>query len=75
VCSHHVGASGSGKSARRITFQIAETLPHGAKVPMSQRLFAFWRNRKWAMLPSWEKSIGRWVEIRRVKILLVDDRV
>jgi hypothetical protein len=44
--SHHAGVTGSGKSARRIASQIAETLPRGAKVPVSQGLFVVQRSRE-----------------------------
>jgi hypothetical protein len=68
-----LGEGGSGKSARRIAFQIAETLPRGANVPVSQWLFAFWPDRTGDASVLGKKY---WLgELRRVKILLVDDHV
>jgi hypothetical protein len=41
VRSHHPGGKKTGKSAPRIAYQIAKSLPPSAKVPVSQSLSTF----------------------------------
>jgi hypothetical protein len=71
---HHAGVTGSGKSARRIVSQIAEMLPRGAKVPVSQELSSFSAAAsKRCFGPGNEVLIDG--EIHRLKILVVDGHV